>query len=189
MGVGAEAVEEAEATAALVVQRAGRIEFVHPLARASIYHSASPADRRSAHRALAGVLTGAEDADRRAWHLAGAAAEWDAEAADELEAAARRARESSGYAAAARAWAESARLTEDEDRRAGRLFRAADNAWLAGRGEDAEECLRQARNLAGDDLKIEIETLGVTSRCAGGRCWRGTGRWSPPPRRSSHVTG
>jgi class 3 adenylate cyclase len=104
-------------------------------------------------------MTGAGDVDRRAWHLAGAAVEWDAGAAGELEAAARRARESSGYAAAARAWAESARLTEDEGLRAERLFRAADSAWLGGRAEDAEESLRQARKLAGDDLRIEIDTL------------------------------
>jgi class 3 adenylate cyclase/tetratricopeptide (TPR) repeat protein len=160
MGLGAEAVEEAEAAAMLVAQRAGHIEFVHPLARASIYHSASPADRRGAHRALAEVMSGADDADRRAWHLAGAASGWDEEAADALEAAARRARESSGYGAAARAWAESARLTEGEALRAMRLFQAADNAWLGGRVEDAEESLRQARKLAGDELKIEIDTLG-----------------------------
>ena len=160
MSLGPDAVEEAEGAAALVAQRAGRIEFVHPLARASIYHSASPAERRAAHRALAGVMTGTDDADRRAWHLAGAAAEWDVEAADALEAAARRARESSGYAAAARAWAESARLTEDEGLRAERMFRAGDNAWLGGRAEDAEESLRLARKLAGDDLMIEIDTLG-----------------------------
>jgi class 3 adenylate cyclase len=160
IGLAADAVEEAEATATLVAQRGGRIEFVHPLARASIYHSASPADRRAAHRALAAVMTGADDQDRRAWHLAGAAAEWDADAADALEAAARRARESSGYSAAARAWGESARLTEDGAARAERLHQAADNAWLGGRGEDAEEYLREARKFAGDDLKVEIDTLG-----------------------------
>ena len=159
MGLTVDAVEEAEAASALVVQHGRRIEFVHPLARASLYHSASPADRRAAHRALAAVMTGADDADRRAWHLAGAAAGWDVEAAAALETAARRARESSGYAAAARAWAESARLTENEDQRAGRLYEAADNAWLAGRAEDAEESLRAARKLAGDDRKIEIDIL------------------------------
>jgi class 3 adenylate cyclase/tetratricopeptide (TPR) repeat protein len=160
MGVGAQAVEEAEGAATLVAQSAGRIEFVHPLARASIYHSASPAARRAAHRALAGVMTGADELDRRAWHLAGAVAEWDLEAADALQAAAGRARESSGYSAAARAWVESARLTEDEGLRAERLYQAADNAWLGGRAEDAEESLRVARKLAGDDLRIEIDTLG-----------------------------
>ncbi len=160
LGIGAEAVEEAEAAAALVAHRGRHLEFVHPLARASIYHSASPAERRAAHRALAGVMTGVDDADRRAWHLAGAAAEWDAEAADALEAAARRARESSGYTAAARAWKEAARLTREDGPRARRLFEAADNAWLGGLAEEAEESLRQARKPAGDELRIDIDTLG-----------------------------
>jgi class 3 adenylate cyclase len=159
MDLDAEAVEEAEGAGSLVAQRGGHIEFVHPLARASIYHSASPADRRAAHRALAQVMTGVDEADRRAWHLAGAATEWDDEAADALDAAARRARESSGYAAAARAWAESARLTEDEGLRAERLVRAADNAWLGGRSEEAEKSLGMARKLAGDELRVEIDTL------------------------------
>src|SRR5882762_7825386 len=56
--------------------------------------------------------------------------------------------------------AESPRLAEDEGLRAERLFRAADNAWLGGRAGDAEELLRVARKLAGDDLRIEIDTLG-----------------------------
>lgn len=159
MGLGSAAVEEAEATGALVALRGDRIEFVHPLARASIYHSASPADRRAAHRALAGAMTRADDADRRAWHLAGAAAGADFKAADALEAAARRARESSGYAAAAAAWAESARLTESEELRALRLFQAADNAWLGGRVEEAVAALRAASRLAGNELKLEIDTL------------------------------
>jgi class 3 adenylate cyclase len=159
MGLSAAAVEEAEAASALITQRADRLEFVHPLARAAIYHAASPADRRAAHRALAGAMTRGDDADRRAWHLAGAAAGPDFKAADALEGAARHARESSGYAAAAAAWAESARLTESDELRALRLFQAADNAWLGGRAEDAEQALRAARKLAGDELRVEIDTL------------------------------
>ncbi len=104
-------------------------------------------------------MTGGDDADRRAWHLAAAAGGWDEEAATALEAAARRARESSGYAAAAAAWAEAARLTEAEDRRADRLFQAADNAWLGGRAESAEASLAAARRLAGPALRVEIDTL------------------------------
>ena len=158
-GLPPSAVEEAEAASALVVQQGNRIGFTHPLARASIYHAASPADRRAAHRALAGAMTGVEDADRRAWHLGAAAVGWDEEAANALEAAARRARESSGYSAAAGAWAESARLTEADELRAARLFQAADNAWLGGRSEEAEANLRAARVLASSELKPTIDTL------------------------------
>jgi class 3 adenylate cyclase len=153
------AVEEAESAGKLVVHRAGRMEFVHPLARASIYHSGSPADRRAAHRALAVVLTGDDDLDRRAWHLAAAALDADAEAADALESAAMRARESSGYAAAAAAWAESARLTGSVVVRASRLFHAADNAWLGGRAESAVDALKAARKIADEDLRVEIDVL------------------------------
>ena len=158
MGLAAGAFEEAEG-AALVVERGGRAEFVHPLARASVYHAAAPAERRAAHRSLATAMTSADDADRRAWHLAAGAAGWDGEAAQALEDAARRARESSGYDAAARAWAESARLTEDAGARAPRLFHAADNAWLAGRSQDAEASLAEARKIGGPELCIEIDTL------------------------------
>ncbi len=153
-------VEQAEGAKGLVIERADRVEFVHPLARAAIYHSAAPADRRAAHKALASVMTAPDDADRRAWHLAAAASGWDADAATALEAAARRARESSGYAAAAGAWAESARLTEPLELRAARLFNAADNAWLAGQVEDALAMLAAARGHAQDlELRVDIDSL------------------------------
>jgi len=158
LGLSGGAVDEAEGSS-LVAVRGGRADFVHPLARASIYHSASPAERRAAHRALASAITAADDADRRAWHLGAAAAGWDADAADALEAAAIRAKESSGYDAAAQAWAESARLTEAEDLRARRLFHAADNAWLAGRTDDVEAPLREARKIASPEVAAEIDVL------------------------------
>ena len=66
--------------------RQGRLEFVHPLARAAIYHAASPAERRAAHRALAEVMTGPVDADRQAWHRAAAAAGPDPAAAQAMDA-------------------------------------------------------------------------------------------------------
>jgi class 3 adenylate cyclase len=160
MGLGPDAIEEAEGASQIVVQRADRVEFIHPLARAAIYHAASPAERRAAHRALAGVLSLTEDTDRRAWHLAAAVAGWDSDAADALESAARHAREASGYAAAAAAWAESARLTEPDELRAVRLLHAAENAWLGGRAEQAEQSLTAARKLADPALKVEIEILG-----------------------------
>lgn len=153
-------VEEAEAAAGLVDLRGDRIEFVHPLARAAIYHSASPAQRRAAHRALASVTTDPGDVDRRAWHLASASSGWDSEAADALERVARRARDSTGYDAAARALTESARLTEGIELRAERLFQAADNAWLAGRAELAVDLLDSARKLVPPiELGVDIENL------------------------------
>ncbi len=160
MGLGSDVIDEAEGASRIILQRADRVEFVHPLARAAIYHASSPAERRAAHRALAGALSVTDDADRRAWHLAAAAAGWDADAADALESAARRAHESSGFAAAAAAWVESARLTESEELRAVRLLRAAESAWLGGRAEQATESLMTARKLADPTLRVEIDTLG-----------------------------
>ncbi len=54
---------------ALVTIRSGRVEFRHPLVRASVYAAADPGDRRAVHRALAAALPEG-DVDRRAWHLA-----------------------------------------------------------------------------------------------------------------------
>jgi class 3 adenylate cyclase len=161
-------VDGAEAARGLVLQRGDHIEFVHPLARAAIYHSAPPADRRAAHKALATVMTAPDDVDRRAWHLAAAASGWDAGAATALDAAARRARERSGYTGAAGAWAESARLTEPLELRATRLFNAADNAWLAGQVEAALDWLGASRTLAQDPvLRVDIESLSghIAMRC------------------------
>src|SRR5207247_3529359 len=121
--------------------RGGTVEFVHPLARAAIYHAASPTDRRAAHRALAGAMTDPDDADRKAWHLAASAHGWDSTAAAALEAAARRARESTGYAAAASAWKESARLTEPLELRATRLLHAAESASPSGQAAAAVQAL------------------------------------------------
>jgi DNA-binding CsgD family transcriptional regulator len=153
-------VEDAEKATGLVTQREVSIEFIHPLARAAIYHSASPAERRVVHRALATVMTDPGDIDRRAWHLAAAATGWDTSAAAALEGAAQRARESTGYAAAAGAWKESARLTEPLELRATRLFNAAENAWLAGRVADAIDSLGAASKLAErPQLRVDIDSL------------------------------
>ena len=154
MAIAPAATDEAETAAGLVAVKGDRIQFVHPLAKAAIYHSASPADRRDVHSALARSLVDADSIDRRAWHLAAAASGWDSGAADALELAARRARESSGYDAAAGALAESARLTRDPELRARRRFAAAENAWLAGRSEKAVELLAEARKST-----LETETI------------------------------
>jgi len=155
-----DAFEPAADAVGLVVTRHGRLEFVHPLARAAIYHAASPGDRRAAHRALAHRLTAPDDADRRAWHLAAAAGGPDAATANALDAAAHRARARSAYAAASAAFEEAARLTENAEVRAARLTSSAQNAWLAGRAEHAVELLDRASATAkGPALRSDIEGL------------------------------
>ena len=82
---------------------AGAVEFRHPLARSAIYADAPAAQRRAAHRALAGALPD-RDVDRRAWHLASAAVGADDAASAALEQAGVRSRERSAYATAAAAF-------------------------------------------------------------------------------------
>ncbi|HET7466939.1 MAG TPA: AAA family ATPase [Candidatus Dormibacteraeota bacterium] len=160
VGIETAAVEAAEAASSLVQVLGDRVEFVHPLARAAIYHAAAPAERRAAHAALASVMTGADDADRRAWHLAAAATGWDAEAAEALAQAAQRAQKSTAYRSASAALAESARLTEDSGLRAERSFRAAENAWLAGDADRSLDLLAAARRLTtSTELLVDIDSL------------------------------
>ena len=64
------------------------MQFRHPLIPSTVFALTTDAERRAAHRAVAGALDGPEDADRRAWHLAHAATGRDEEAAHALEAAA-----------------------------------------------------------------------------------------------------
>jgi len=160
MELGRAAIDEAEAVATLIQVQGDKIDFAHPLARAAIYHAASPAQRRAAHRALAGAMTDPGDADRRAWHLAAAAGGYDDEAASALAEAALHARESTGYRAAAAALAESARLTESSTVRGERFFGAAQNAWLAGDADQSVALLASARKVTTDTaVLLEIDTL------------------------------
>jgi DNA-binding CsgD family transcriptional regulator len=162
MEISAEDVEEAESARRLVAVRGRRVEFIHPLARAAIYHAATPAQRRAAHRAVATVLTDAGEGDRRAWHLAASTDGPDEDAARALEDAGRRARERTGHMAAAAALEEAARLSADPAERGRRFFTAAENAWLAGQADRAIRLLRDAGAEAHDAaLQAELDGLGA----------------------------
>src|SRR5207249_3300853 len=109
------------------------VDFAHPLMRSAVDQKASPGARRTAYLALAAALAGADDqADRRAWHSAEAALGPDEAIACELECAADRTRQRSGYAAAARALERAAELSPSDDERARRLVASAEAAWRAG---------------------------------------------------------
>lgn len=128
LGLRAEQLEPAEAAGWLTADQ----EFRHPLMRTAVYRSATPAQRRAAHAALAAGTDGARDPDRLAWHHALACAAPDEAVAAELVAAADRARRRGGLCAAGAFLDRAATLTPEPRRRADRLLQAAQEMELAG---------------------------------------------------------
>jgi DNA-binding CsgD family transcriptional regulator len=143
LGLDVSVLEPAEA-AGLVELNEGRFVFRHPLLRAVAHQTAAAAERRRAHRALADALRDVDNDERRAWHLAGAALGPDAEAAAALAAAAERARDRSGFAAASFAFERAARLSPDDADRVERLADAAQAAWEGGAADRAVALVEEA---------------------------------------------
>src|SRR5262245_13892363 len=143
----AAAIAEIEA-AGLASSDGSTLRFVHPLARAAAYRSATPEARRSAHAGLATTLKGVHAVERRAWHLAAAAPSPDEAVATGLEQAAELAVRRGAPAAAAVALERAAGLTPDPDRAASRAFAAAVAAYRAGDLDRAMRLLDVVR--AGD---------------------------------------
>jgi DNA-binding CsgD family transcriptional regulator len=145
-------VASAETAEAGVLEFPGSsVRFRYPLLRSAVYHGASAADRRHAHRALSEE----GNSELRVWHLAAAAIVPDEELAADLQDTAERAGTRGGYAARAALLRRSADLTPDD----------------AGRAE-REVALAEARLMAGDPVgaqKILDGALprltGVTARC------------------------
>jgi DNA-binding CsgD family transcriptional regulator len=160
MGIEAVELERGE-DRGLVGLEGHRVSFAHPLIRSCVYHAADPSERRAAHRALAASLeerAGPSDSDRAAWHLAAAAVEPDETVAGRLEEVAIRARERSGYAAAARAFERAGDLSPIAGERAKRLLEAAEAALLGGQTARAGELSDKALQYATDPrLRARIE--------------------------------
>lgn len=152
LGAGPDALDAAE-SAELLTVHAGTVRFRHPLVRSATYRGATPAARRAAERALADTMSGDSNADRRAWHRANATLGTDDAVCDDLEAAGARARDRAGYAAATAAFERAATFCSDVDRRARLLTDAGEEAWLAGRPQQARDLLARA-NPASDDVLL-----------------------------------
>jgi DNA-binding CsgD family transcriptional regulator len=126
------------------------LRFRHPLMRSAVAQSAGPAERRRAHRALAGVLD--DQPDRRAWHRAALLAGEDEAVALELEAAGSRARRRGALAVAVTALRRAAEVGERASR-SRRLLTAAGLAVELGRPDVVEPLLREAERLPLGELE------------------------------------
>ncbi len=150
LGIPMAAAAPAEAEGLLEVD--ARVGFRHPLLRSAIYQAASPAERRSVHRALAMVTDPDTDPDRRAWHRAQAVLGPDNAVAAELERSAGRAQARGGLAAAAAFLQRSVALTEEPVQRAARALSAASASLEAGAFDAALELMAAAEEGPLDDL-------------------------------------
>ncbi len=121
----------AEAAGVLVLQDDVALPW-HPVLRSVMRELAEPAERRAAHRALAGALDPERDAEARAWHLAEASVGPDDEVADALEGAAARAAGRTAYAAAARLFERAALAAPSPARAGSALLAAAQMSFAAG---------------------------------------------------------
>jgi DNA-binding CsgD family transcriptional regulator len=172
IGIELSMLERAE-SAGLVRLAPVTVEFRHPLARSAVYASASAAQRRQAHRALAGALPD-QDVDRRAWHLAAAAVGTDEAASAALELAGVRGRERSSYATAAAAFERAARHAQGTEQRARLLLEAANAAWDAGLADRAAALLEEARASTSDPARVvEIDWLAGRIAASRGPVMRG----------------
>jgi DNA-binding CsgD family transcriptional regulator len=148
------------AAAAGLVELNGAIAFRHPLVRSAAYRSATLAERRAAHEALAAVL---DDPVSRAWHRALVTDGPDEAVAAELEAAGEQSAARGAQATATAAFERAAELSEDEARCGHRLRRAAQTALDAGRLQAALGLVERARPVAVDPVDAaELEGLLAT---------------------------
>ena len=156
-GLTLDALDAAE-TAGILHLRGGMIAFEHPLTRSAAYATASGAEQRQAHRALA--LVSPVGSAERAWHLSAAAAGVDAEAADALESWGEDALSRGAPSSALRAFDRAASLSESADESARRLLRGAGAARLAGMTDRAREAIAQARERTADPL-VRADALAL----------------------------
>jgi DNA-binding CsgD family transcriptional regulator len=143
--LGLETTAAEPATAAGLIEFNGRVRFCHSYGRAAVYQAASPQQRESVHRALAGATDPNVNPDQRAWHRAHAGTGLDEDIAAELDRSVYWARARGGLAAAAAFRERAAELTPEPPRRASRALDAAHAKRDAGAPDAALRLLAMAR--------------------------------------------
>lgn len=119
----------------LIVAEPGVVLFAHPLVCSAVYHSASPAVKRSAHQSMVAAYTGRGApgvAERRAFHLAAATSGLDEAVAGQLADAARSAAGRFSHVTAAVLFEKAARLSPPGAPRTRRIIDAALAGQAAG---------------------------------------------------------
>ncbi|QFU91988.1 AAA family ATPase [Amycolatopsis sp. YIM 10] len=142
----------AAAAASGLVDFATRVRFCHPLARSAVYRAAEPAERRSAHLALAEATDPGTDPDRQVWHRSQACTGPDEDLAAALERSASRAQARGGVAAAAAFLERAAALSLTPSLRAGRTLAAVRSQLDAGSIDTAAELLTTVEGSTPDEL-------------------------------------
>lgn len=153
LGLG-EADLQAAFDSGLLAEGPDSMSLRHPLVRSAVYQSATGAQRREVHQALAEALSGRGDPDREAWHRASAVEGPDPGVVDALERAGVRAQRRGGHLAALAAYERAAALCDDPARRAALTFAAARSAWACGQVGPAGALLSQAREETSDPLLV-----------------------------------
>jgi DNA-binding CsgD family transcriptional regulator/tetratricopeptide (TPR) repeat protein len=152
----------------VLVLRDGRLRFRHPLLRAAVWGSAEPAEQRSAHRSLAGVLPDGSGA--RVRHLGRATVGHDDEVARRLLDVAARERLRSGFATATALEERAAELTAAPAGAAGCRAAAAEDAFLGGDLDRARRLATAVLDAAGADDAARgraLLVLGTAEQYAG----------------------
>lgn len=163
LGVAESAAEPAETAELIAIGR--RVRFRHPLVRSAVYRSASGADRRRVHEALADAIDPDVDAEHSAWHRGQAAQGPDEAIAAELERMAQRAGARGGVAAASAFLADATELTPDPVQRARRALAAARAKIDAGAPDAALQLVAHAQAAPPEPMRqAQIEV--VRSRIA-----------------------
>jgi hypothetical protein len=185
VGLGLEAIAAAEANSLLTV--GSHVAFRHPIVRSVVYESATPANRRHVHRALAAATDAVLDPDRAAWHRAHAVLGPDESLAEELGRCAGRAQARGGLFASAAFLERAVQLTIDPVRRAERALAAAEDNEFAGAANAALRLLHVAEagpldeRLRAEADHVRAEVAFATNRGSDvqlGYCSRPPGGWN-----------